>query len=522
MTGRLVRWGRRPHPVLPVRGRRPPLPPGPPPGLRPAPDRRHTGWKRACDDYFHLPHRGEARGIGGLFFDHLTDDLEAVWEFQRDLADHLLDAYLPILERRIDTPYGPEQVSPGTSCGVVATSSSTWCGTEAPGSASRPGDGPSRSSARCHRRALGVRPPSRSRDTRGRAPRPGDADRPGTGLRLAVGTSCTASASPYPSTPGEVRATSPPPCVGMPSETQRTFVLAPACGSRWPSPGTVDTASTRSTRCSGIRPCLDHGVIRSGEAAIAHLFRVAAGLESPIWANARSSPSSARRWQTPRNGVGDRPDGEAAGDGGVGGPPGPRAPARLTARLDGGVAAQVVGGADRVAVLGSGLMAQAVVMGLLGLPAPPDDHRGGPNAGERRHPRGHGVAMTGCIGGHRNVSGGGVGHLRQTAPHPRGRTGRGARRRAAALTLVDMAMPPDSSLRRGSGGPLRRHRRAGRQGRSPSTGRRRRRHGHAAAPRPTVASSTTTPSAPSSEGSCVRPTRSWTAPSTASVGRPGR
>jgi coproporphyrinogen III oxidase len=71
----------------------------------------HAGWKKACDDYFRLRHRGEARGIGGLFFDHLTDRLEAVWEFQRDLADHLLDAYLPILEQRIDTPYGPEQVA---------------------------------------------------------------------------------------------------------------------------------------------------------------------------------------------------------------------------------------------------------------------------------------------------------------------------------------------------------------------------------------------------------------------------
>lgn len=66
----------------------------------------HPGWKRACDEYFHLPHRGEARGIGGLFFDHLTERLGDVWTFQRDLGDHLLDAYVPILERRIDTPFG--------------------------------------------------------------------------------------------------------------------------------------------------------------------------------------------------------------------------------------------------------------------------------------------------------------------------------------------------------------------------------------------------------------------------------
>jgi coproporphyrinogen III oxidase len=66
-------------------------------------------WKKACDEYFHLPHRGEARGIGGVFFDHLTDSLDEVWAFQRDLADSLLAAYVPVLERRIDTPYGDRE-----------------------------------------------------------------------------------------------------------------------------------------------------------------------------------------------------------------------------------------------------------------------------------------------------------------------------------------------------------------------------------------------------------------------------
>lgn len=65
----------------------------------------HAAWKRRCDEYFYLAHRGEARGIGGLFYDHLTDRLDDVWALQRDLGDHLLEAYVPILERRIHTAY---------------------------------------------------------------------------------------------------------------------------------------------------------------------------------------------------------------------------------------------------------------------------------------------------------------------------------------------------------------------------------------------------------------------------------
>jgi len=66
-------------------------------------------WKRACDEYFYLPHRGEARGIGGLFFDHLRESLDDVWGFQTDLGRALTDACLPILARRIGTEYGPAE-----------------------------------------------------------------------------------------------------------------------------------------------------------------------------------------------------------------------------------------------------------------------------------------------------------------------------------------------------------------------------------------------------------------------------
>jgi coproporphyrinogen III oxidase len=70
----------------------------------------HEAWKKACDEYFYLPHRGEARGVGGLFFDHLTERLDEVWAFQQDLGEHLLPSYEPILQRRITTPHGDAEV----------------------------------------------------------------------------------------------------------------------------------------------------------------------------------------------------------------------------------------------------------------------------------------------------------------------------------------------------------------------------------------------------------------------------
>jgi coproporphyrinogen III oxidase len=58
-----------------------------------------------CDDYFYLPHRGEARGVGGIFFDYLGGDLEAAFAFVRDAGDAFLNSYVPIVELRKDEPY---------------------------------------------------------------------------------------------------------------------------------------------------------------------------------------------------------------------------------------------------------------------------------------------------------------------------------------------------------------------------------------------------------------------------------
>ncbi|HLU67591.1 MAG TPA: oxygen-dependent coproporphyrinogen oxidase [Kofleriaceae bacterium] len=67
--------------------------------------RRFKTW---CDEYFHLPHRGERRGVGGIFFDYLEGDgdLEEVLAFAGDVGAAFLDAYLPIVRRRADEPWG--------------------------------------------------------------------------------------------------------------------------------------------------------------------------------------------------------------------------------------------------------------------------------------------------------------------------------------------------------------------------------------------------------------------------------
>jgi coproporphyrinogen III oxidase len=61
-------------------------------------------FKRACDQYFFVKHRGESRGIGGLFFEDLGAGLEREFAFVEDCARSFLPAYLPIVQRRKALP----------------------------------------------------------------------------------------------------------------------------------------------------------------------------------------------------------------------------------------------------------------------------------------------------------------------------------------------------------------------------------------------------------------------------------
>lgn len=70
----------------------------------------HARFKKWCDEYFYLKHRKEPRGIGGIFFDDLSKpDFETCFSLTKSVGDHFLDAYLPILKRRLDAPYGERE-----------------------------------------------------------------------------------------------------------------------------------------------------------------------------------------------------------------------------------------------------------------------------------------------------------------------------------------------------------------------------------------------------------------------------
>ena len=71
---------------------------------------RYARFKRWCDEYFFLKHRGEPRGIGGIFFDDLNEKgFEFCFDLTRGVGEHFLPAYLPILERRRNLPYGERE-----------------------------------------------------------------------------------------------------------------------------------------------------------------------------------------------------------------------------------------------------------------------------------------------------------------------------------------------------------------------------------------------------------------------------
>jgi coproporphyrinogen III oxidase len=78
--------------------------------LLPFGEDKYPRFKKWCDEYFFLKHRNEARGVGGIFFDDFSELGQAQsFAMVQSVGDAFLGAYLPIVERRKDTPYGERE-----------------------------------------------------------------------------------------------------------------------------------------------------------------------------------------------------------------------------------------------------------------------------------------------------------------------------------------------------------------------------------------------------------------------------
>ncbi|KAF9988392.1 Coproporphyrinogen-III oxidase [Mortierella antarctica] len=71
--------------------------------------RYYKDFKKWCDEYFYIPHRGERRGVGGIFFDDLDDkEPNELFAFVQSCGRSFLDQYIPIMQRRKDMPFTEE------------------------------------------------------------------------------------------------------------------------------------------------------------------------------------------------------------------------------------------------------------------------------------------------------------------------------------------------------------------------------------------------------------------------------
>ena len=73
-------------------------------------DDYYQKYKKWCDEYFFIKHRGETRGVGGLFFDDLNEPgFDHSFAFMQSVGDHYLKAYQPIVAKRKNLPFGERE-----------------------------------------------------------------------------------------------------------------------------------------------------------------------------------------------------------------------------------------------------------------------------------------------------------------------------------------------------------------------------------------------------------------------------
>jgi coproporphyrinogen III oxidase len=65
----------------------------------------YARFKQWADEYFFIPHRGEPRGIGGIFYDYLEGDFERHFAFTRNVGEAFLDVYPRLVRRHMDRPW---------------------------------------------------------------------------------------------------------------------------------------------------------------------------------------------------------------------------------------------------------------------------------------------------------------------------------------------------------------------------------------------------------------------------------
>ncbi|MCS6877985.1 MAG: oxygen-dependent coproporphyrinogen oxidase [Geminicoccaceae bacterium] len=73
-----------------------------------APD-AYARFKKWADEYFFIPHRGEPRGVGGIFYDYLEGDFERTFAFTRAVGEAFLEVYPELVRRHMDRPWNEEQ-----------------------------------------------------------------------------------------------------------------------------------------------------------------------------------------------------------------------------------------------------------------------------------------------------------------------------------------------------------------------------------------------------------------------------